>query len=91
MYIYIYLFRKRSGGCNLEGVEEIVVSGEAGFKHKHAGIEVEGRGLLTQLLIVHRPLDSVRALLAVTDLVLRGMAPCLLAEAVHDGVEMTLW
>ena len=71
-----------------EPVEEGLGGGEAGLVHEHAGVEVERRRGHAELAL--RPRHPVRALLAVADLVLRGVAPRLLAEAVHDGVEAAL-
>jgi len=36
------------------------------------------------------PLNFIRALLAVTNLVLRAVAPSFLAETIHDGIEITI-
>lgn len=36
------------------------------------------------------PVGPILALLAVADGVLRGVAPCIFAEAVHHGVEMAI-
>lgn len=63
-----------------------MVDGEAGLEHEHAGVEVE-RWLGAH---IGGPVDPLRALLAVADLVLRAVAPCLLAETVHHGVEIRI-
>ena len=78
------LFGEERGRGELEGAEEVVVGGEAGLEDEHAGVEVE------RWLGPHAggPLDPLWALLAVPDLVLRAVAPRLLAEAVHHGVEI---
>jgi len=36
------------------------------------------------------PLNFIRALLAVTNLVLRAVAPSLLAEAIHHSIEIVI-
>ena len=72
----------------MEGVEEVIVGGEAGLEDEHAGVEVERR---RRAELCGGPADLIGALLAVADLVLRGVAPCLLAETVHYCVEMAVW
>lgn len=64
-----------------------MISGEPWLVNKHASVEVESR-LRTKL---SRPFDSVRALLAVTNLILWGVAPGFFTEAVHHSVEITIW
>lgn len=81
------LLRKGSRRCDLEFSEKVVVSFHGWLKHEHASVEVQGRWL-TQLF---RPLHLVKALLAVTDLVLRAVTPCLLAEAIHYSIELSIW
>ena len=80
------LLGKRGGRGNTESVKKGVVGQVAGLEDEHAGVEVERRRGTGG----GRPGDSVGTLLAVADGVLRGVAPCLLAEAVHDGVEMAV-
>lgn len=61
-----------------------MVDTKAGFEPEHASVEIR-RGPWPY---VSRPLDPVRALLAVSNLVLQRMAPPrLLVEAVHHGVK----
>lgn len=86
---YDYLLSKggRRGG-NLEGGQEVIVDGETGLVHEHASIEFEVEcGPGAQL---SGPVDLIGALLAVPDLVLRGVGPRLLTEAVHHGVEVAV-
>jgi hypothetical protein len=82
----IYLLSKEGGRGDFEGLQEIMICGQIGLINKHASIEVE-RGLRTHL---SRPLDLIRTLLAVTNLVLRAVAPCFLTEAVHHSIEATI-
>nr|ACR36593.1 unknown [Zea mays] len=77
------------GRSHAEGVEERLGGGHAGLVHEHAGVEVERRRR-AQLGGRRWPRHLVRALLAVADPVLRGVAPRLLAEAVHHRVEVPL-
>jgi len=84
----IYLLGEGSRRSDFECLQEIMVSRKSRLKHKHASIEVRG-GPRAQLMF--GPGNLVRGLLAVPDLVLRSMAPCLLTKAVHDSVEVTIW
>lgn len=81
-----YLLSKRGRRGNLEVPQEVVIDGEAGLVHEHAGVEVQ-RGLGSHF---RRPLDPAGALLAVADLVLGGVGPGLLAEAVLHGVQVAV-
>ncbi|KAG7026368.1 hypothetical protein SDJN02_12870, partial [Cucurbita argyrosperma subsp. argyrosperma] len=65
-----YLLSKQGWSCGLASFEKILVGEEVGFIHKKSSVEVK-RGWVSHFL--HRPLDFVRALLAVTNLVLRGV------------------
>jgi hypothetical protein len=82
-----YLLREGGGWSHAEGVEQSLGGGHAGLVHEHAGVEVERR---RRAELGGRPRDLVGALLAVAHLVLRGVAPRLLAEAVHHRVEAAL-
>jgi hypothetical protein len=86
-WIAAHLLCEGGGRSDAEGVEECLGGGHAGLVREHAGVEVE-RGRRAQL--GGRPRHLVRALLAVADPVLRGVAPRLLAEAVHHRVEVPL-
>lgn len=61
-----------------------MISGNTRLEHEHACVEVE------RWRMAHggRPPDLFGALLAVANLILWSVAPCLFTEAVHDGVEM---
>ena len=63
-----YLLSKQGWSGGLASFEKILVGEEVGFIHKKSGVEVK-RGWVSHFL--NRPLDFVRALLAVTNLVLR--------------------
>lgn len=63
-----------------------MVSGQVRLINEHASIEIERR-LWPKIT---RPLNLIRALLAVTDLVLRGVAPSSLAETVHHSIEVVI-
>nr|ACR38731.1 unknown [Zea mays] len=84
-----HLLCEGGGRSHAEGVEERLGGGHAGLVHEHAGVEVERRRR-AQLGGRRWPRHLVRALLAVADPVLRGVAPRLLAEAVHHRVEVPL-
>jgi hypothetical protein len=79
------LLGERGGVSDDELLEEGPSGGEARLMDKHAGVEVERRRGHAELSLW--PGDLVGALLAVADLVLRSVAPCLLTKAVLDGVE----
>lgn len=81
------LLGKRGGRGNTESVKKGVVGQVAGLEDEHAGVEVERRRRVTQIV---GPLDLVGALLAVADPVLGSVAPCLFTEAVHHGVQMAV-
>jgi hypothetical protein len=81
------LLREGRGRGDAEGVEQSLSGLHAGLVHEHASVEVERRRWAE---LGGGPRHPVGALLAVADLVLRGVAPRLLAEAVHDGVEAGL-
>ena len=87
MYILLYLFSKRCGRDNLESLQKVVISWKAWLVDKHAGVEVQ-RWLRTKLGL--RPRHLVGALLAVANLILRRMAPCLLTETVFNSVEVAV-
>ena len=87
-WIAAHLLREGGGRSHAEGVEERLGGGHAGLVHEHAGVEVERRRRAQ--LGGCWPRHLVRALLAVADLVLRGVAPRLLAEAVHHRVKVAL-
>ncbi|KAI4382606.1 hypothetical protein MLD38_008549 [Melastoma candidum] len=61
------LLGEGGGGSYGEGVEEVIVGCFAQFEDEHPRIEVQGR----RRALFGWPLDLVRALLAVTDRVLR--------------------
>jgi hypothetical protein len=82
-----HLLREGGRWGHAERVEQGLGGGHAGLVHEHAGVEVERR---RGAELGGRPRDLVGALLAVADLVLRGVAPRLLAEAVHHRVEVAL-
>lgn len=82
-----YLLGKRSRRDDLDCAQEIIVSGKARLKDKHASIEVK-RGPRTQLFL---PLDPIRALLAIPKFVLWGVTPSLLTETVLHGIEVAIW
>lgn len=82
----MYLLSEGSGGGDLKGLKKAVAGQTAGLEDEHAGVEVE-RGRAAH---VGGPRHPVRALLAVPDGVLPRVAPRLLAEAVHDGVEVAV-
>lgn len=82
-----YLFSKRRRSSNCKFLQQSLSSLYARLMDKHAGIEVEGRRWAH---LVSRPCNLVRALLAVPDLVLRCVAPCLLTEAIHHGIEVAI-
>ena len=83
----VYLLSKWRGGGDLESLEEGLISSLAWFVHEHARVEVErGRGAH-----LSRPGHLVRALLAVPNGVLWRVAPCFLAKAIHNGVEVAVW
>lgn len=86
MLFNIYLLCKRCRRSDGDCLQEITVCGDAGLKNKHPSVKIERWGM-THL---SRPLDPIRALLAVAYLVLRGVAPCFLAEAIHYGVEVPI-
>jgi hypothetical protein len=79
------LLREGRGRGDAEGVKQRLGGLHAGLVHEHAGVEVERR---RRAELGGGPRHPVGALLAVADLVLRGVAPRLLTEAVHDGVEV---
>lgn len=64
-----------------------MISGETRLEDEHPSVEVEGRGL-THL---SWPFDLIGALLAVSNLILGSVAPRLLTETVHHGVEVAIW
>jgi len=86
LYIHTYLLSKRSGLGGLNCLKKITVSDKIRLINEHASIEIQRR-FGTQ---VRGPLNFIRALLAVTNLVLRGVAPGLLAETIHDGIEIII-
>lgn len=63
-----------------------MVNRQAGLIHKHASIEIVRRSG-AQLWV---PLDLIRALLAVTNLVLRAVTPSFLTEAIHHSIEVVI-
>lgn len=86
VHVQEVLLSKRRRWSDFQGLQEILVRQNAGLEHEHPGVEVERR----RWAHLGVPLDSVRALLAVTDLVLRRVAPSFLAETVHHGVELAV-
>ena len=72
----------------MEGVEEVIVGGEAGLEDEHAGVEVERR---RRAELCGGPADLIGALLAVADLVLRRVAPCFLTETVHHSMKVAIF
>lgn len=64
-----------------------MVGVETGLIDEHASVEIEWRFGSE----FRGPLNLIRALLAVPNLVLRGMAPCFLAETVHHSIEVIIW
>lgn len=83
----IYLFSKKSGRHDFDRLQKIMISGEVWLVNEHTSVEVQRR-LRTKLRLW--PCHLVRTLLAITDLVLWRVAPCLFTETVHDCVELTI-
>ena len=87
MGVFNYLLSKGGWLSDLNSIEEIMVSGHAGLKHKHASIEVNNRPWTH---FFFGPMGRIGALLAVPDLILWGVAPSLLTEAVHHSIKIAV-
>jgi len=81
-----YLLGKGGWWGDLQPLKKALISQTTRLKYKHPSIEVQGR----RRAHLSRPCYLFRALLAVADGVLRGVAPCFLTEAVHHGVEVAI-
>ena len=81
-----HLLSKRSWGSDVESMKKIVICKTARLKDKHSSIEIQRR----RTTHFSRPSDLLRALLAIPNLVLWGVAPCFLTEAVHHCIKVPI-
>lgn len=81
------MFSKGCRWSDAECVQEVFIGESARLEHEKTSVEVEWR---RRGVHVSRPRHLVRALLAVANGVLFGVAPCLFAETVHDSVEVAV-
>ena len=70
----------------MDSLKEVTVGIQIGLINKHASIEIERR----LGPIVSGPLNLMRALLAVPDLILQSVAPSGLTKTVHHRIKVAL-